>query len=419
MSRFVTRLPQARRLPVLVLVVTLLSGCGPRERVPGPEASWYPEEILSPAERREEASEKRTRLTAFLLREKLGGVLISSAPNLAWITAGAAEPELASASVFVRDDGRSFLIGSGAGVARLAREDLDGFGFEVRTIAWDQFTPERVESAARELAGEKPIGSDATCAGVRLVDRELDALRVPLTGFEIRKYRWLGKRCAEVVGETCRRLEPGMTERGIEALLSAGLMRHAIRPAGVRVAADARARDYGLAPASEKTGLERSVLLGISARRWGLTVRMARQVRFAPLDPDIAKDMAAVSLVNAGLWARTLPGATAGAIFAAAAADYARAGRTLPMRAGQGGAIGYIDCEWLCRPGSTELVRSGQAFAWNPSAGAVSVEDTILVQGDQLEVLTEIRGWPVVESSSLGHVYRTPAILVRETSPGR
>ncbi len=411
----------SRRATLLLVIACLLApaGCGPRDRAPAPEASWYPEEILSPAERREEASEKRVRLTAFLRRENLGGVLISSAANFAWITAGAEQVEPTPLSVFVREDGRAFLIGGGAEAERVAREELDGLGFEVRTTPWERSNPAEVGSAARELAGGRPFGSDEPCSGLRRLGGELAALRAPLTGPEIRKYRWLGKRCAEVVGESCRLLAPGMTERGIEALLSAGLMRHAIRPAGLRVAADARARDYGLVPPSEKARLEQSVLLGVSARRWGLTVRMARQVRFAPLDPDTTKAMAAVSLVNAGFWARTLPGATAGGILAGAIEDYARGGDSRPAQSEQGGAVGYTDYDWLARPGSTEPVRSGQAYAWRPSAGAVSVEDTILVLGDRLEVLTEIRGWPVVESRSLDRVYRTPAILVRENRVGR
>jgi hypothetical protein len=41
------------------------------------------------------------------------------------------------------------------------------------------------------------------------------------------------------------------------------------------------------------------------------------------------------------------------------------------------------------------------------------MRDTILVRDEQLEVLTEIRGWPVIEAKAFGRVYRIPAILVR------
>ena len=402
---------------VLLLVCALLMSpaCGRRENTGNPEGMWYPEEILSPAERREEVAQKLARVSAFLRRENLGGVLISTAPNFAWITSGAdnsVSRRAIAAAVFVCDDGRQFLIGCGPQVERIAREAIEGPGCEIRAIPWAEAGAERIDTEARALAGGRPYGSDAPSGAARLVDHDLAVLRVPLTDQEIREYRWLGKRSAEVLGDLCRRVEPGMTERGIEALLAAGLMRHAIRPVTLRVAADARARDYGPAPASEKTKVERSVLLGMTASRWGLQVRMARQVWFCPPGREIEKAVNAVSSVNAGFWARTLPGATAGAILAGAAEDYARAG-CVPRPDGQGGAIGYLDPDWLARPGSAELVRSGQTFAWSPSAGPVSVGDTILVVGDRLEVLTEIPGWPVIESRSLGRVYRTPAILVR------
>ncbi len=64
-------------------------------------------------------------------------------------------------------------------------------------------------------------------------------------------------------------------------------------------------------------------------------------------------------------------------------------------------------------PGATQKVQANQAFAWNPAIQGVEVEDTILLAGDQLEILSEIRGWPVVESKALGRIYRSPGILVR------
>ena len=396
----------------LACVLLWVPACGRREKDAGPEGKWYPEEILSPAERGRDAELKLARVSALLRRENLGGVLLSTAPNFAWITAGADNTGTVPAAVFVRDDGRRVLIGCRSQVARIAREAIDSAGCDTREIPWPEISAERIETEARALAGGRPYGSDAPAGTARPMEHEIAGLRVPLTDGEIREYRWLGKRSAEVLDEVCRRIEPGMTERGIEALLSAGLIRHAIRPVSLRVAADARSVEYGPAPASEKAKVEKSVLVGFTASRWGLNVRVARQVWFGPRPPEIDRAMRAVSSANAGYWARTLPGATAGAIVAAAVDDYAGAG-CAPRPDPQGGAIGYLEREWLARPGSTEPVRSGQAFAWCPSAGPVSVEDTILVEGERLEVLTEIRGWPVLETRCLGRIYRTPSPLPR------
>jgi Xaa-Pro dipeptidase len=406
--------PYRRRTLLVAGLLLLTPACVRRESSPSAEAAWYPEEILSPSDRREDIAVKLTRVTALLRRESLAGVLVSTPANFAWITSGTDNTSAAGTlpvAVFVRDDGRTFLIGDGHDLQRISREDVDGAGCERRALSWQEATPDRLEAEALALAGGRAYGTDTQPGtDARFVD--LATLRVPLTGFEIREYRWLGKRSAEVLDGICRRVQPGMTERGIEALLSAGLTRHAIRPVGVRVAADKRAEDFGLAPASEKTKVETSVLIGVTASRWGLTTRLARQVWFGSPGPDVGRASAAVSAVTAGYWARTLPGATAGAIVAGAAEDYARAGFA-PDRVLPGGAIGYLERDWLARAGSVEPVRSGQTFAWNAWAGPAAAEDTILVAGDQLEVLTEIRGWPVNEAPALGRVYRTPGILVR------
>jgi hypothetical protein len=202
-----------------------------------------------------------------------------------------------------------------------------------------------------------------------------------------------------------------MTERGIEALLSQGLMRHAITPLRIHVAADARAAEYGVVAASEKTKVERTVIAGFTASRWGLVIGIARQVHFGALPAGTRKASEAVSAAIAGFWARTLPGTPVAEIVAAAAADYRSHGFTPAVTAGSpGGAVGY-GREWFACAESKRVIQSGQAFAWRAFASPAGAEDTILVVGDRLEVLTEIRGWPVNEARSQGRVYRTPAIL--------
>jgi hypothetical protein len=97
-----------------------------------------------------------------------------------------------------------------------------------------------------------------------------------------------------------------------------------------------------------------------------------------------------------------------------AISDYSESGFPNEWKASDlGGAIGYGGWDWIAMPGSVRKCLDGQTFAWHPGIQGLEIEDTILLTGESLEVLTEIPGWPTVEVRALGRVYRLPGILLR------
>jgi antitoxin VapB len=54
-----------------------------------------------------------------------------------------------------------------------------------------------------------------------------------------------------------------------------------------------------------------------------------------------------------------------------------------------------------------------QAFAWNPSARGGKVEDTVLLQDDAIEYLTETTMFPAVETVVGGQSYRSAGVLLK------
>ncbi len=390
-------------------------GCARRESADRTgEGFWWPEEPVSAAERLKEIETKLSRVRQFLRDEGIGGLLIGRAENFAWISAGGDGG--GRALLFIRDDARRFLITDQDQARRLIAEDLNGLECEARTVPWYQAGAESppVRAAVEELSGGRPYGSDIPCDNARSVDSAMRRLRSPLTIPEITRYRWLGKTCAQIVGDVSRRIRPGMTERGVEAMILSDLARHAIRAVEIRVAADGRLSRHGDAPPSDNAKVERFVQIGLRARRWGLDAALTRAVSFGPLSAETRRELQAAASVCAGLWARTLPGAEAGTLLQGTIADYASAGFADGWKeVDQGGAIGYGGWDWLAAPGSRESVLDGQTFAWHPEIRGVRMEDTILLLGENLEVLTQIEDWPVVEARALGRVYRLPGILIR------
>ena len=381
----------------------------------------FPEQILTQTQMRKEIEEKQARLIDFLRRQKLGGIWLGLDANVSWITAGISCALSVSdhdnvASAFIRDDGKRYLI-LPANMLGSAKEELRSVGFEIKEVAWHENQPGQNTSGTllHELClGGRAFGSDSPLPGAQEVGDEIRTLRMRLTETEIRKFRWLGKVSAEALEAVCRRIAPGMTERGIETLTATELQRRAIRPLALSVTADARvvSRDPQYPPGTLK--VENYASIRVHASRWGLMVALIRSVHFGALPEGLRQDMVAAARVNAGFWARTVPGATAGGILHGAIEDYAAvrhsdAWKTQP----QGGAIGYTLYEWQAKPGSGILLHSNEAFAWSPAAGNVRICETLLLLEDTIEILTATNDWPMLESKALGKIYRTPAILIR------
>ena len=398
--------------PLTLLILCLTAGCVRREdKDLGVGFSW-PEEPISAAQKQQEIDAKLARVREFLHQEKLGGALIGREDDFAWISAGGDNES--AALLFLRDDGKNFLIAGEDLSRRLTAEGLKGLRCESKVVPWYADESPQIRAAVAEASGRRAFGSDISFGGARLIEADFRRIRIPLTPSEVTKYRWLGKRCGEAVGEVARRLRPFMIERGVEAMVSEALTRRTIRAADIRVAFDARASRFPNATPSDAAQLEHFARIGIRARRWGMDVALTRCVNYGALPGELRSDLEAAAKVSAGFWARTLPEAPGGTVLQGAIEDYAAAGFPDAWKVhDQGGAIGYGGWDWLALPGSRERVLSGQTLAWHPEVGGVRMEDTILLTGENLEVLTEIEGWPVVEARALGRIYRLPGILVR------
>ncbi len=400
--------------PLTLIILCLAAACVRHESEDRVTGFWWPEEPVGAAQKQQEIDAKLARVRDFLHRKKLCGVLIGRDECFAWVSAGGENRD--GALLFLRDDGRNFVIVGEDVARRLSAEDLKGLRCEPRIVPWylgENETPS-VLAAVAQVSGGREFGSDIPISGGRAVEPDLRRLRIPLTAPEIAKYRWLGKSCGSAIGEVARRVKPYMTERGIEAMVSEALARRAIRAADIRVAVDRRASQFPDAPSSDSAQLERFARIEVRARRWGMDASLTRCVNFGALTDELKREQEAAARVCAGFWARSLPDAVAGTVLQGTVDDYAAAGfREEWQTNDQGGAIGYGGWDWLARPGSQERVLSGQPLAWHPEIRGVRMEDTILLTEDNLEVLTEIEGWPVVEAKSLGRIYRLPGILVR------
>lgn len=361
-----------------------------------------------------ECAEKRERLLNLMCDQHLDAVLVSRHENIAWLTTGLVDirvgllRETGPASLLVTKEGEGFYITTVNEAARLAEEEFAALPYKPLLRSW---TSTDVESSIRSAVSRGRIGTDTPLGDHTVVN--LQPLRLFLTSGEMDRYRWLGRQLADAVTKVILSLEPGMNERSIQAVVAHELISRGLLPSVHLEAVDRRILSYPH-PVPRTGVLERFAMLGLCARFGGLTACMTRFVHFGSLPDELVNDFAIVSQVNARVQAATHTGTTAGELFMVFQSAYAEAGAPGGEQGHhQGGATGYMEREWIARPGGPEKVSALQAFAWNPNLRGAKVEDTRLLLNNRLETITPTPALPQV-STLFGDVeYITAGVLTR------
>lgn len=371
-------------------------------------------------DRRAEIEEKTARLTRWLAEENLGGVLINAQHNFSWLTAGArngvdTSREAGAGALLVRSDGRRYILASRIEMPRLLAEEISAEEFEPVEFAWEEekARPTLVaDRAAGLLSGGGPLGSDLPAgASARVVEGSLARCRYQLTRPEVERYRALGRDAGEAVGELMRALRPGETEREVARRASDALAARGARAVVALVAADERLQKFRH-PVPTARAWERVLMVVVCARRGGLIASLTRIACAGAVPEELRRRTQACARVNARLLAATRPGATGAELYGTAARAYAEEGFEGEEHLHhQGGACGYRTRDWVAHPACAERVQVNQAFAWNPSITGAKVEETCVVSGDGVEVITASPDWPSITVEEQGRRYDSPDVL--------
>ena len=360
-----------------------------------------------------ELNEKYARLGSFLDRHNLSAVLLSRHENIAWITAGQIEArvaqgvETAVTSLLITRSGLRYYLAPNNEAPRLADEEFTGLGYEPVIYPWYQ----NAAALLRELTGDAALASDVPLADA--VNINLTGLRAPLLEPEIERFVSLSRQTADATVSVLESLTPGVTEDEMAARAASALLERGITPTVLLMGVDDRIRKYKHAvPRSGR--LERYGMVNLCARKWGLVASITRFVHFGPVPEELAASFTAAAQIHSELLHFTRSSATSAELFEVARKAYASAGAAEEIELHhQGGPCGYGERDWLIRPGGAESVALPQAFAYNPSLRGAKVEDTAIVTGKDVEILTDTPSLPVIETVVSGEVYRSAGILVR------
>jgi len=348
-----------------------------------------------------EHSEKLERLARAANDGGFGGILLAAHHNIAWLTSGRhnrvdGSREIGTARLFVTAQGRRFVLANAIEMPRMLDEVLAGLDYEPVEYPWtDDQDPAHAVKTAKGLVGGATLGADWPLPDVTAVEGAITRARVPLTDGEIARYRALGTEAGRLMGEICSALTPGDDERDISRAVIDGAAAIRARAIVSLVGSDERLRRYRH-PVPTATTWKHVVMLALCAERDGLVVSLSRIVA-AGAPVDLEPRTRAAASVFGRLLDSTRPGAKGTDLYDAAARAYADAGFAgEELKHHQGGAIGYRAREWVAHPRSQEVVQARQAFAWNPTITGTKVEDTALVIGDHIEIVTMTPDWPLI-----------------------
>jgi antitoxin VapB len=356
---------------------------------------------------------KHERIIAWLADCQADALVIGRHENIAWATAGRVDcrigmmRETGPATLLFTRDGARYYITSNNEVDRLESEEFDGLGFRPVIQPWHKNAlAESLPSlAGGRITADIPLG---TTPAISLLE-----LRGSLTRSEIRRYRWLARAAAAAIEQIALAIQPGDSERHMQCMLAASLLRQRIQPSVYLTAVDDRVRRYPHAVPRDAV-LVRLAMLGLCARRWGLTIALTRFVHFGAPCGQLLDNFAVVQQVAARLLQVTREGVKSNDLFQIAQEAYAELGVPgAEQRHHQGGAIGYVEREWFARPGGSEQILAQQAVAWNPSFESAKCEDTVLYDSGRLELLTTTPRLPQVSVRLAAHNFEFSDLLIR------
>lgn len=354
---------------------------------------------------------KLNNLRGLLTQHGLDGLLLRKASSFSWLTGGHSSvintaSSFGEASLLVTHE-HTYLITNTIEAPRLIQEDqIEKQGWQFVIQDWYS-----AESPLTNLTKGWRLGCDFPTPNLIDLSLEIARLRSILTPEEQKRLREVSSLCAQAMAEAIYSIRPGMSEFEISALLAKACINREVEPVVRLVATDERIFNYRHPPATSKR-LNRYAMLVLCGRKFGLVVSLTRLVHFGKIPEDIQRKAKATAYVDAVALSATRAGRQLGDIFKDITLAYAATGYPNEWKLHhQGGPAGYEPREWIATPESQERVVSGQAYAWNPSITGTKSEDTILIQENGFEILTEIPGFPSIDVEIGGNYVRRPAIL--------
>ncbi len=362
-----------------------------------------------------EVHEKLRRLRAFLEQKGYGAAILGRRENFAWFTGGGDSTVIRSSEIgfalLVVTKDAVHLVAQTMDGSRILGEEMQGMQVEPAFLRWLDET--REEKALRLTKGLRVV-SDMPLAGAAMAPAEIARLHYPLTEGEMERCRQLGAKTEGIIAGVAAELQPGMTEREVEAMFLGEYAREGISCDVLLIGSDERIAKYRHPSPTEKR-IKRIVLLHPAVRMGGLHANVPRMVWFGDRVPEeTARKYEAASRIEAAAISLCTPGRTFASILEVQKDQYRESGFEEEWHNHyQGGITGYLLADaTLCMDPAAE-VSPNQAFDWFITITGVKVEELSLTGERGPEVPSVSGRWPVRKYEYDGRSFELPAILMK------
>ncbi|MDR3221740.1 MAG: M24 family metallopeptidase [Candidatus Accumulibacter sp.] len=356
---------------------------------------------------------KTERLRNLLAQRSLDAIYLKRQDDFAWLSCGGRNyvgaGDLGNCGLLVSKDGLFAVTSTIEANRMMAEENIGELGFSMRAGVWHDasFEAKTIESL---VPGGK-VGYDFGQANN--VAADVKDLRMDLTEAEIGKYRKIGSLAAQVMEHVTGGVKPGDSEFEIAARIIGEMEAQGLELVSCMVAADERIADYRH-PLPTYKRVKGRVQTGGNFKLYGLIVCMTRYVNFEPVSKRLREQYRVTQLIDCTYMARSTPGATYQTPLLAGKKAYETHGYPDEFdKHHQGGPIGYAGRDFRVDHTVGGVIREHQAFCWNPSITGTKSEDTIIVTGKGVEILTAPDVFPKVSIEACGKKFVRPDILER------
>ena len=374
-------------------------------------------DIYEPA--RAVRADRRQAAVAALLEDRgLDAALLTTEPNLNWVTCGAdlsGSDGRPAAAVFLTHSSR-VLVCTDADSPHLFDRELPGLGFQLKQRPW------RLPRGGllADLCRGRAVGTDRArgpCEPFAADDLRaaLAALRAELDDGERADLTALAADVAHAVEAVCRGAAPGRTEADLAGEVAHRLLRRGVTPVKLWAAGDGRA-DAQPHYAFDRRPAEERVTLCAVGRRSGLHAHCGRSVAFPALSAAdrgaLSAAQARAGLIQAAGLHFSRPGAAWSAVWPKVARIYEKTGPASDWQPAPVAArTGFAAVEAVLGPDAETTVTAGSALVWRPRIGPAAVCDTAIVRDDgPAEAVTGMEDWPRVTVTVAGETYRRPGV---------
>src|SRR5512147_63103 len=268
-----------------------------------------------------EFHEKQKRIQALLESHKLDALLLRRVSSFAWATCGAASYVNTAVSdgasqLLITKTGR-FLITNNIEATRLIQEEkLNEQRWEIIAVPWHSTNDSLVH-----LTKGKSVGTDSPLPGFVDLSADSARMRSNLTPSEVKRFKKLGKLCADSMESATRAIKPGQSELQVSAKLSHETGKRGVQAIVNLVATDERVFSFRH-PLPTPKKLERYAMLVLCGRKWGLVCSITRFIHFGRIPEYLCRKAEAVAKVDTVFIANTRPGERLGDIFRHGAEAY-------------------------------------------------------------------------------------------------